>query len=162
MAIDVDSIIRYSLFNEGARVTGPFASITQWYDKSVPALPYDPEGARALLAQAGWSADADGWLSKNGKRLEFNLITNNGNLRRKAIATIVQQAWRDIGIKSNVQLFEWAVFLKDFINTGQFDAVVLGWRLDLDPDLYQIWHSSQTNPNELNFVGFKDARVPTN
>jgi ABC-type transport system substrate-binding protein len=158
MAIDVDSIIRYSLFNEGARVTGPFASITRWYDKSVAALPYDPEGARALLEQAGWTADANGWLSKDGKRLEFNLITNNGNLRRKAIATIVQQAWRDIGIKSNVQLFEWAVFLKDFINTGQFDAVVLGWRLDLDPDLYQIWHSSQTDPNELNFVGFKDAR----
>ncbi|MFT5446659.1 MAG: ABC-type transport system substrate-binding protein [Gammaproteobacteria bacterium] len=158
MAIDVDSIIRYSLFNEGARVTGPFASITQWYDESVAALPHDPEGARALLAQAGWTPDADGWLSKNGKRLEFNLITNNGNLRRKAIATIVQQAWRRIGVKCNVQLFEWAVFLKDFINTGQFDAVVLGWRLDLDPDLYQIWHSSQSGPNELNFVGFKDVR----
>lgn len=158
MAIDVDSIIRYSLFNEGARVTGPFASITQWYDESVAALPHDPEGARVLLAQAGWTADADGWLSKDGKRLEFNLITNNGNLRRKAIATIVQQAWRNIGVKCNVQLFEWAVFLKDFINTGQFDAVVLGWRLDLDPDLYQIWHSSQSGPNELNFVGFKDMR----
>jgi ABC-type transport system substrate-binding protein len=158
MAIDVNSIIRYVLFEEGERVTGPFASITPWYDHAVPELAYDPDAASALLRDAGWARGADGWLRKDGKILEFNLITNNGNLRRKAIATIVQQAWRHIGVKSNVQLFEWAVFLKDFINPGQFDAVVLGWRLDLDPDLYQLWHSSQTDPNKLNFVGFSDAR----
>jgi ABC-type transport system substrate-binding protein len=157
MAIDVNSIIRYALFDEGERITGPFASITQWYDSEVPELAFDRAAAIALLHEAGWAPDADGWMRKDGKILEFNLITNNGNLRRKAIATIVQQAWRRIGVKCNVQLFEWAVFLKDFINPGQFDAVVLGWRLDLDPDLYQLWHSSQTGPNELNFVGFDDA-----
>jgi ABC-type transport system substrate-binding protein len=70
----------------------------------------------------------------------------------------VQQAWRQIGVKCNVQLFEWAVFLKDFINPGQFDAVILGWRLDLNPDLYQLWHSSQSGPNQLNFVAFSDVR----
>jgi ABC-type transport system substrate-binding protein len=158
MAIDVDSIIRYALFDEGERVTGPFASITHWYDRSVPKLAHDRDAASALLREAGWSPDAEGWLRKDGKRLEFNLITNNGNLRRKAIATIVQQAWRQIGVKCNVQLFEWAVFLKDFINPGQFDAVILGWRLDLNPDLYQLWHSSQSGPNQLNFVAFSDAR----
>ena len=28
--------------------------------------------------------------------------------------------------------------------------------MGIDPDLYQIWHSSQTNPQQLNFVGFKN------
>jgi ABC-type transport system substrate-binding protein len=28
--------------------------------------------------------------------------------------------------------------------------------MGIDPDLYQIWHSSQTDPNKLNFVGFKN------
>jgi len=158
MAIDVDALIRYALFDEGERVTGPFASITRWYDRTVSPLPNDPAGASALLAEAGWARGADGWLEKDGKRFEFNLITNHGNLRRKAVATIVQQAWQRIGIKCNVQVFEWAVFLADFVNPGQFDAVVLGWRLDLDPDLYQLWHSSQTGPNQLNFVGFSDPR----
>jgi ABC-type transport system substrate-binding protein len=159
MAIDVDAIIRYTLFGEAERVTGPFASITRWYDRSVPTLPHDPEAARALLESRGWHPGADGWLERDGKRLEFNLITNNGNLRRKAVASIVQQAWQRIGVKCNVQLFEWAVFLKDFVNPGSFDAVVLGWRLGLDPDLHQIWHSSQTGPNELNFVGFADTEA---
>jgi ABC-type transport system substrate-binding protein len=158
MAIDVQSIIRHVLYGEGERVTGPYASVTDWYDARVPALAYDPAGAQRLLAEAGYVRDAQGWLARDGERLEFNLITNNGNLRRKAVATIVQQAWRRIGIKCNVQLFEWTVFLKDFVNPGQFDAVVLGWQMGLDPDLFQLWHSSQSRPNELNFVGFDDAR----
>jgi ABC-type transport system substrate-binding protein len=40
-----------------------------------------------------------------------------------------------------------------------FDAVVLGWSMGIDPDLYQIWHSSQTNPNQLNFVSFKNKEA---
>ncbi|NIQ26071.1 MAG: peptide-binding protein, partial [Gammaproteobacteria bacterium] len=47
-----------------------------------------------------------------------------------------------------------AVFLEDFINPGRFDAVILGWLMGVDPDLYQIWHSSQSGRNQLNFVGY--------
>ena len=159
MAIDTQSIIRYVLFGEGQPVTGPYPRQSPWYNERIPALPYDPQAALSLLREMGWQKNSQGWLERDGAILEFNLITNNGNLRRKAIASIVQRAWQRIGVKCNVQLFEWAVFLKDFINPGKFDAVVLGWQLDLDPDLYQIWHSSQTGPNQLNFVGFKNARA---
>ena len=120
MAIDVEQIIRFVLYGEGERVSGPFAITTEWYDRSVAPLPYDPEGGAARCSQrrAGGAAP-DGILEKDGKRFEFALITNNGNPQRKAIATIAQNAWRKIGIDCSVQLFEWAVFLKDFINTGQ-------------------------------------------
>ena len=127
MAIDVEQIIEFVLYGEGEQVTGPFAITTEWYDRTVAPLPYDPEGAQRLLEAKGWRRGADGILAKDGKRLEFTLITNNGNPQRKAIATIAQDAWRKIGVDCRVQLFEWAVFLKDFINTGKFDAVVLGW-----------------------------------
>jgi len=159
MAIDVDQIIRYVLYGEGERITGPYPKNTQWYDSTVAPLPYDPEGAARLLAELGWKKNADGWLEKDGRLFEFNLITNNGNPIRKAILTIAQNAWRKLGIKSNTQLFEWAVFLQDFINPGRFDAVVLGWSMGVDPDLYQIWHSSQTGPNQLNFVGYRNPEA---
>ena len=29
--------------------------------------------------------------------------------------------------------------------------------MGIDPDLYQIWHSSQAGPNQLNFVGYKNS-----
>jgi ABC-type transport system substrate-binding protein len=51
------------------------------------------------------------------------------------------------------------VFIGKHVNTGDFDALILGWSMGIDPDLYQIWHSSQTNPQQLNFVGFKNDRA---
>jgi ABC-type transport system substrate-binding protein len=159
MAVDVDQIIRYVLYGEGERVTGPYAVTTDWYDRSVAPLPYDPAGAEALLAQRGWRRGPDGILAKDGKRFAFTLITNNGNAQRKAIAAIAQDAWRKIGIDCQVQLFEWAVFLKDFVDTGRFDAVVLGWSTGIDPDQFQLWHSSQIGARKLNFTAYRSAEV---
>jgi ABC-type transport system substrate-binding protein len=157
MAINVEEIIRYVMYGEGERVTGPYPRQTDWYDDTVPPLPYDPQGAERMLADLGWARNADGWLEKDGKRFEFNLITNHGNLVRKAILSVVQNAWQRIGVKVNTQVFEWAVFLEDFVNPGRFDAVILGWLMGVDPDLYQIWHSSQSGRNQLNFIGYQDS-----
>lgn len=154
MAINTGEIIEYVLYGQGEPTTGPYPKNTPWYDHDVLPLPYDAAAALALLNEAGYRRGTGGWLEKDGKRLEFNLITNNGNPLRKAVLSIAQNAWARIGIKCNTQVFEWAVFLKDFINPGDFDAVILGWRMGIDPDLYQLWHSSQTGENQLNFVGY--------
>ncbi|MDH5562289.1 MAG: ABC transporter substrate-binding protein [Nitrospirota bacterium] len=159
MAINVQEIIQYLMYGEGERTTGPYPKNTEWYDSTIQPLPYDPEGAKAIFQQAGWHMNAEGWLEKDGKIFEFNLITNNGNPIRKNLMTIAQNAWKKIGVKVNTQVFEWAVFLGDFVNTGDFDAVVLGWSMGIDPDLYQIWHSSQAGPQQLNFVGYKSQRA---
>ncbi len=159
MAVNVDQIIQHVLYNEGERVTGPFAKVTEWYDPEVKPLPYDPDEALRLLNKAGWAMNSEGWLEKDGKVFEFNLITNGGNPIRKDIMTIVQNNWRRIGIKCNTQIFEWAVFLKDFVNSLKFDALILGWSTGPDFDMYQLWHSSQTHPNQLNFVGYKSPEV---
>ena len=159
MAINVGDFLKYLLYGEGERITGPYPKNTEWYDETVEELPYDPEGAQRILEDFGWRKNADGWMEKEGKIFEFNLITNSGNPIRKNVMTIAQNAWKKIGVKCNTQYFEWAVFLKDFINTGEFDAVVLGWSMGIDPDLYQIWHSSQAGPQQLNFVGYTNPRA---
>ncbi|MGD8971043.1 MAG: ABC transporter substrate-binding protein, partial [Desulfobacterales bacterium] len=156
MAIDVDKIIKYVLYGQGERITGPFPKQTDYYDKKIPPVPYDPQGALRLLAEAGWKRNAQGWLEKNGKRLSFTLITNSGNDIRKSILAIAQDAWKQIGIDVSTDLLEWSVFIKERVNKLDFDAIVLGWSMGIDPDLYQIWHSSQTQPNLLNFVAFKN------
>jgi ABC-type transport system substrate-binding protein len=159
MAVNTDEIITYLMYGEGERVTGPYPKNTEWYNHDFKPIPYDPEGARRLLAEAGWKPNSAGWLEKDGKIFEFNLITNSGNPLRKNIMTIVQNSWKKIGVKCNTQFFEWAVFLQDFINTGSFDATVLGWSMGIDPDLYQIFHSSQSGPQQLNFVAYANPEV---
>ncbi len=159
MAIDTDKIIRYVMYEQAERITGPFIKQTDYYDKDIQPLPYDPEGAIRLLNDAGWKKNKDGWLEKDGKTFAFTLITNSGNDIRKSILAIAQDAWKQIGIDVKTDIVEWTVFLGNHVNTGNFDALILGWSMGIDPDLYQIWHSSQTNPNQLNFVGFKNLKA---
>jgi ABC-type transport system substrate-binding protein len=51
------------------------------------------------------------------------------------------------------------VFINQRVDKGDFDAVVLGWSMGLDPDIYQIFHSSQTEHFQLNFVGYRNPRA---
>ncbi len=159
MAIDVNKIIEFVLYNQGERITGPFPKQTDFYNPHIAPVPYDPRGALKLLAEAGWTRNDQGWLEKDGQRLQFKLITNNGNDIRKAILAIAQDSWKQIGIDVRTDLVEWAVFIQERVNKLDFDALVLGWSMPLDPDLYQIWHSSQTGYNQLNFVGFKNNQA---
>jgi ABC-type transport system substrate-binding protein len=159
MAIDVDKIIKYILYSQGERITGPFVKQTDYYNDSIKPLPYDPDGALKLLEEAGWKRNRHGWLERDGRRMQFTLITNNGNELRKAVLTTAQDAWRHIGIDVRTDLLEWAVFIQERVNKVDFDALVLGWSMGIEPDLYQIWHSSQTHPHQLNFVGFKNQEA---
>ncbi len=159
MAIDVDKIIDYVLYSQGEKITGPFVKQTDYYNHGIKPVPYDPAGALRLLAKAGWKPNKEGWLQKDGKKLQFTLITNSGNDLRKAILAIAQDAWRQIGIDVRTDLLEWSVFLQERVDKADFDALILGWSMGIEPDLYQIWHSSQTRPHQLNFVGFKNKEA---
>jgi ABC-type transport system substrate-binding protein len=159
MAIDVEEIIRYVLYRQGRRTTGPFPQQTEYYDPTVQPLPYDPAGAARLLHEAGWRKNAQGILEKDGQPLAFTLITNAGNEERQAIMVIAQNAWRRLGVKIEILSLEWAVFIRERVNKLDFDAVVLGWSMGLDPDIFQIFHSSQAGPQQLNFVGYQNPRA---
>jgi len=159
MAIDVDKILRFVRYGQAERITGPFVKQTEYYDHSIPPLPYDPDGALKLFEQAGWKRGEDGWLRKDGKKFQFTLITNNGNDIRRDIMTVAQDSWKKIGVDVRTDMLEWSVFIGTYIDQGDFDACVLGWRMGIDPDLYQIWHSSQTDPHELNFCAFKNKEA---
>jgi ABC-type transport system substrate-binding protein len=157
MAIDVNKIITYVLYDQGEQITGPFVKQTDFYNYDIQPIPFDPQGALELLAEAGWHRNPEGWLEKDGRKLQFTLITNSGNDIRKAILAIAQDAWKQIGVDVRTDLIEWSVFIQERVNKLDFDALVLGWSMGIDPDLYQIWHSSQIGPHQLNFVGFKNT-----
>ena len=158
MAVNTKQIHRYVLNGEAEDITGPFIKQSPHYNKKIKPLAYDPKGAERLLHEAGFRKK-DGILMKDGKPLAFNLMTNHGNEIRRAVGTVVQDSWKKIGVKITFSQVEWAVFIRKHVNQLNFDAVVLGWSMGLDPDLYQIWHSSQTNKGQLNFVGYKNPKA---
>ena len=158
-AVNVPQMIKYIIYGRGVQSTGIFTPLMWFFDPSVKALPYDPAAARVLLDAAGWKVGPDGIRVKDGKRFTFTLLANNGNEVRRDIATLVQDDLKQVGIEVKVEIYEWAVLLKRFVNKGEFDAIVLGWGLGYDFDQYGIWHSSQTHPEELNFIGYSNPQV---
>ena len=104
-------------------------------------------------------SDGDGVLDKAGEKLAFTIVTNQGNDLRSKTAEIIQRRLKEVGIVIEIRVVEWATFLKEFIFTGNFDATILGWSGGPEPDQFNIWHSSKTDPRELNFVKYSNPEV---
>ncbi len=159
-AIDKEEIIRGVLLGYGVAATGPYKPDAWYYNPHVRRYPYDPERARELLKEAGWvDRDGDGWLDKDGRRFSFTIITNQGNSLRANTAQIIQYRLKQVGIEVKIRPIEWTAFINDFIDKRRFEAVILGWTLGQDPDLFDIWHSSKTGEKQLNFIGYSNPEV---
>lgn len=159
-AIDKQELIDGVLLGLGQAATGPYKPDTWVYNPDVKRYPHDPARARELLAEVGWrDSDGDGVLDREGRKFSFTIVTNQGNDLRVKSAEIIQRRLQEIGIEVKIRVIEWASFLKEFINPGNFDVTILGWTGGPEPDQYNIWHSSKTGPRELNFIGFNNAEV---
>ena len=160
-AVNIPQMIKYIMYGHAVQSTGIYTPRMWFFDPTVQPLKYDPAAARKLLDAAGWKPGPDGIRVKDGKRLSFTLMTNNGNDVRRDMATLVQDNLKQIGVEVKVEIYEWTVMLTRFINKGEFDAVVLGWGVGNDYDQYEIWDSNQTHPGELNFIHYSNSVVDT-
>jgi len=159
-AIDKSELVEVVLFGLGSPATGPYVPNTWPYNPNVKKYEYNPEKARQLLKEAGWEdTDGDGLLDKDGRPFKFTVFTNTGNKLRENTATIIQWRLAKIGINMEIRKLEWSTFINQFIDKKRFEAVILGWSISLDPDQYDIWHSSKTREKELNFISYNNPEV---
>jgi peptide/nickel transport system substrate-binding protein len=158
-AIDRRSIIDGLLLGLGEPCTGPFSHVSWAYNPNAKSYDYNPRLASRMLAESGWEdRNRDGVLEKNGRTFRFTILTNQGNTERIRTAEIIQQNLKAIGIDVSIRVMEWQAFLEQ-IDKRSFEAIILGWSMGRDPDLYDIWHSSKTKKGEYNFIGYKNTEV---
>lgn len=158
-AINKQEIIDGVLLGLGEPVAAPYKPGTRWVNPALKPYGYDPQHAKALLKEAGYSDhDGDDILDKDGKPLAFEILVNQ-NKQRSTAAVLIQRRLQEVGIKVSIRVLEWASFLGSHIKTGDFDVVILGWSLSLDPDQFNIWHSSQNGPNQFNFINYNNPQV---
>jgi len=149
-AIDVDSIIKAAVFNEGTRMASGIIPASWAYDKSLTPITFDQDLANSMLTDAGWIDDdndpstprvAKGAMyAPDGTKFEFTLYTNEGNTRRTAIGTLAQDELAQVGLKVDFQTIDFNTLL-DIMNSQTFDAIILGWRNGYpdDPDQTQLF-----------------------
>lgn len=99
-AIDKEAIIKNTLNGFGKPIGSSVIPEAFGYDPNVKPYPYDPEKAKQLLADAGYP---------NGFEVGFD-TTLGRYPQDKEIAEVVAGQLSKVGIKVNVQGFEWGAF----------------------------------------------------
>ncbi len=159
-AINREEIIDGVLMGFGRPATGGFKPGTWAHNPKIKPVPFDQDKARRLLAEAGWAdSDGDGVLDREGVPFAFTIVTNQGNSQRLKTAIIIQERFKQIGVRVKIRAVEWSALLKEFIDKQNFEATIMGWTLPADPDPFAVWHSSKTEQGGLNFIGYKNEEV---
>lgn len=158
-AINKKEIIEGVLMGYGMPCTGPFPPESWAYNPRVSDYEYNQEKAIKLLSDAGWKKNRNGILEKDGRIFSFTVLVNQGNQARLMTAQIIKEQLKKIGIEMNIKVLEWQALLHEFIDKKRFEAVIMGWALSRDPDIYDIWHSSKTKEGEFNFISYKNEEV---
>ncbi|MEA2512596.1 MAG: peptide/nickel transport system substrate-binding protein [Thermomicrobiales bacterium] len=135
-AIDRQTIVD-SLYKGTAEIVNtPF--VVDWVPMDgVNPYPYDPDKAKALLAEAGWDANVtlDIWA--------YYLDPFTGQL-----LAAFQQYLSDVGIKTAVQQTDFANIEADY-NAGNFGLLYQGSARGPDPDQVYIYFHSKSEYNTL-------------
>ena len=132
------------------------------YDAAHPCanelIPFDPEKARALLAEAGWKADpATGLLAKDGQPLRLRYLSR-GSTDDKFTA-IFQEDLKDVGIELVVDKKDWAAWAKD-MDAYNFDLTWAAWSAGLFKNPESMWASKEADrPSGQNITGYKNPEV---
>lgn len=131
--------------------TGPIhPGITWAYDSKLAPVPYDPEKAKALLAQAGYKdTNGDGILEKDGKPLSFNITVDNDPVRNQA-AVVAQQYYKKLGMDAKLEVMEWSTLVSKRYFTNDYDALSIYQVYAPDPDQSALFLSGSTG-NRWNY-----------
>jgi peptide/nickel transport system substrate-binding protein len=152
-AIDMQPMIRY-LWHDTVRPATSVLPPQHWaYDSNLQPYPHDPQKARELLKQAGYSDEP-------GKRLHLVMKTSTEETSR-LLAVILQQQLRDVGVDLELRTFEFATFYSDVVK-GAFQIYTLRWvgGANQDPEIFEyIFDTQSFAPRRANRSYYSSSQV---
>lgn len=133
-------------------------------DAGAKTYEFSLEKAKAQLAE--WKdADSDGILErkilkmdKEPTKLEITISTSDWTELAK-IAEILKSQWEKIGIKVNLDIQKVGDLTQKTIKPREFDALLFGEILYMDPDPFSFWHSSQKKDPGLNLAMYDNPQA---
>ena len=136
MGIDRQEMIDHVLNGYGS----PAYSVCDqmpWYSEA-SEVEHDPEGAAALLDEAGWKTGDDGVREKDGVKAELNLLYSAGDSIRQALAADFADQLGDLGISCTLEGVGWDTAYDRALS----DPLIWGWGAHTPMELYNIYHTA--------------------
>ncbi len=141
------------------RVEEPLLRDQLSYDPSLAELPYNLQYANQLFDQEGWVRDASGQRSKAGQPLAFDLSSQDTQ-SYTLTAKFLQEQWAKLGVKVTVNYYSGDELQSGIIANHDYDALLYGISLGVDPDIFAYWDSSQasvSSQGHLNLSEYKST-----
>lgn len=97
-------------------------AVEEWYKTNYP---YDPEAAKQLLADAGWTdTDGDGIVDKDGVKFQFTFSSRDTESSKNS-AQSMQADLKQIGVQMDITTQDWSYVNQDVVD-GNFQMAFLG------------------------------------
>jgi peptide/nickel transport system substrate-binding protein len=159
MAVDRDMLID-AVYGGFARPSvGPVLSSMWAFNGDLEPIPYNPEAAGELLAEAGWSdSDGDGILDRAGQPFSFEILAPSESEVRQDVSLLMERDLARIGIAATPRFIEWGA-VQGAVDEGDFDAFVNRWIEPTQVDLEGIWHSAAPGEPTFNFGHYANSEV---
>lgn len=107
-----------------------------WYNPA-SEVAYDPEGAAALLDEAGWRMGADGVREKDGVQAELTLLYSSDDSVRQALAADFANQLGELGISASIEGVGWDTAYDRALS----DPLIWGWGAHTPMELYNLYHT---------------------
>jgi len=133
-AIDPYAINRAAAFGLATVARGMLPSALEGFAPSLWPYTYDPNKAKALLAEAGY-----------GKGFSVTLAYNAGNTEREQTAVLVQAQLRKIGVDAAIQEIPWGTFVPNYEDGKMPMFVLSGLELPIVDNYINSYFYSQND-----------------
>ncbi len=139
-AVDKDALIETVWWGYGQKIGSHYPTVLKEYVDHSEDYTYDPDRARELLNEAGYS---DGLTLQMYLPQNYTAYVNAGQV----IADQLEQ----VGIHCEITIVEWATWLSDVYTNRQYDLTVVGHTGRLDPYVLLARYDSQSGENYFNY-----------
>lgn len=144
-AVDREAIANDLMEGTVTVANSPISPSSPFHNADVTNYEYNPEKAKELLAEAGWTdSDGDGVLDKDGQPFAFTMLNRAGSADRIAIAEVIQFQLSQIGLKVDFETLESAAWTGRWRN-GEWDALVSGWFFGSDASMTNTYACDGSN-----------------
>ncbi|MEW9701995.1 ABC transporter substrate-binding protein [Paenibacillus sp. SI8] len=143
-ALNRNLIVEQLLKGQGEVIDGGIPSYHPYYNKDIAKYTYDPEKAKKLLQEAKWDTS---------KPISFLIPV--GNKIREQAADILVQNLTAIGLKIDVQKFDFATLIQK-VKKGEYDITIFTRDFYIEPSSYFTLFKSD---NSGNFLKYKNPLV---
>ena len=150
-ATNKELLTEKTLENNGLTIASPILAEIFGTEASTKNYAYDERLASEILQKAGWDKkDENDILMKSDDKLSLRLTTSNWPELAETAQNLKEQ-WEEVGIEVEVEALPSSV-LQQAIKDRNYQMLLFGEILNLDPDLFSLWHSSQKRDPGLNLA----------